>query len=144
MNLRKLLYAIGLPLFLLFSFVSSAQDKVVSGRVTDSSGRGIAGVSVTIQGQTARGTTTSENGNYSLSVPANVTTLIFSSVGYGTREVNISGGAAANVTLQSTAGGLSEIVVVGYGTTRRRDLTGSVTTVTSKIFRRETLRPRNS
>ncbi|HEX8313469.1 MAG TPA: carboxypeptidase regulatory-like domain-containing protein, partial [Flavisolibacter sp.] len=93
MNLRKLLYAIGLPLFLLFSFVSSAQDKVVSGRVTDSSGRGIAGVSVTIQGQTARGTTTSENGSYSLSVPANVTTLIFSSVGYGTREVNISGGS---------------------------------------------------
>lgn len=133
MNMRKLLYAIGLPLFLLFSLVSSAQDKVVSGRVTDSSGRGIAGVSVSVKGQAARGTTTSVNGDYSLSVPANATTLVFSSVGYGTQELPI-GNTSVNASLQATAGSLNEIVVVGYGTARKRDLTGSVTTVTAKDF----------
>ncbi|RYZ62846.1 MAG: TonB-dependent receptor [Chitinophagaceae bacterium] len=136
MNLRKLLYAIGLPLFLLFSLQSSAQDKVVSGRVTDSTGKGIAGVSVTVKGQTARGTTTNNNGSYSLTVPQAATTLIFSSVGYGTKEASIAGISAADVTLQSTASGLNEIVIVGYGTARRRDLTGSVTTVTTKDFNR--------
>lgn len=136
MNLRKLLYAIGLPLFLLFSFVSAAQDKTVSGRVTDSAGRGVAGVSVSVKGQTGRGTTTSETGNYSLSVPANATTLVFSSVGYGTQEIAIASLSTANVTMQATAGGLNEIVIVGYGTARRRDVTGSITTVTAKDFNR--------
>jgi len=135
MNMRKLLYAIGLPLFLLFSLVSSAQDKVVSGRVTDSSGRGIAGVSVSVKGLAARGTTTSVNGDYSLSVPANATTLVFSSVGYGTQELPI-GNSSVNASLLATAGSLNEIVVVGYGTARKRDLTGSVTTVTAKDFNR--------
>jgi TonB-dependent starch-binding outer membrane protein SusC len=135
MNMRKLLYAIGLPLFLLLSLVTSAQDKVVSGRVTDSSGRGIAGVSVSVKGLTSRGTTTSANGDYSFSVPASATTLVFSSVGYGTQELPISGGNV-NVSLQASAGSLSEIVVVGYGTSRKRDLTGSVATVSSKDFQR--------
>ncbi|HYO20911.1 MAG TPA: SusC/RagA family TonB-linked outer membrane protein, partial [Flavisolibacter sp.] len=134
--MRKLLYAIGLPLFLLFSFVGFAQDKVVSGRVTDSSGRGIAGVSVSVKGQTARGTTTTETGNYSLSVPAGATALVFSSIGYGAQEVSIANLSTANVTLQATSGGLNEVVVIGYGTARRRDLTGSVATVTSKDFQK--------
>ena len=136
MNLRKLLYAIGLALFLLLSFVGSAQDKVVSGRVTDSSGTGIAGVSVSVKGVSSRGTTTSENGSYSLTVPASATTLVFSSVGYGTQEVAIASLTTANVTLQGASGGLNEIVIVGYGTARKRDVTGSITTVTSKDFNR--------
>ncbi len=134
MNMRKLLYVIGLPLFLVFSLVSSAQDKVVSGRVTDTAGRGIPGVSVSVRGLASRGTTTTSNGDYSLSVPANAT-LVFSSVGYGTQELPIGNGSV-NVSLQATAGNLNEIVVVGYGTARRRDLTGSVATVSSKDFQR--------
>ncbi|MDB5207282.1 MAG: SusC/RagA family TonB-linked outer membrane protein [Flavisolibacter sp.] len=136
MNVRKLLNAIGLPLFLLLSFIGSAQDKVVTGKVTDSSGRGISGVSVSVKGQSSRGTTTADNGSYSLSVPAAATTLVFSSVGYGYHEAAISGLASANVTLQATAGGLNEVVVVAYGTRRRADLTGSVTAVSSKDFQK--------
>jgi TonB-dependent starch-binding outer membrane protein SusC len=133
MNLRKLLYSIGVPVLLLFSLAGFAQDKVITGKVTDSTGKGIPGVSVSVKGQPSRGTTTIENGNYSLSVPANATTLVFSSVGYGYREVNISG-AIANIILATTSGSLNEVVVIGYGTTRRKDLTGSVTAITSKDF----------
>ncbi|HWJ92496.1 MAG TPA: SusC/RagA family TonB-linked outer membrane protein [Flavisolibacter sp.] len=134
MNLRKLLSAIGLPLLLLFSINGLAQDKIISGRVTDSAGRGIAGVSVSVKGLSSRGTTTSETGNYSLSVPATATTLVFSSVGYGYREINISGLSTADVSLSPTAGSLNEVVVIGYGTTRKKDLTGAVTAITAKDF----------
>ncbi|MBC8034462.1 MAG: TonB-dependent receptor plug domain-containing protein, partial [Chitinophagaceae bacterium] len=136
MNMRKLLYAIALPLFLLLSFMSSAQDKLVNGRVSDSSGRGVPGISVSVKGQTLRGTTTSDNGGFSLSVPSSATTLVFSSVGFASQEVSITGTNSVNITMQSTAGNLNEVVVIGYGTARKRDLTGSVTTVTAKDFNR--------
>jgi len=134
MYLRKLLQAIGLPLLLLMTFAASAQDRVITGRVTDSAGRGTSGISVTVKGQTARGTTTRENGDFSLSVPASATTLVFSSVGYTTQEVSIGGSNTVNVVLQSTSGNLNEVVVIGYGTARRRDVTGSIATVTTKDF----------
>jgi len=135
MNMRKLLYSIGLPVLLLFSFVSFAQDKVITGRVTDSSGNGIANVSVVVKGQPGRGTTTASNGSFSLSVPSNATALIFSSVGYGTTEAAITGNSV-NMTLQAAATDLNAVVVIGYGTARKRDLTGSVTAITSKDFQK--------
>ncbi|HEU4471202.1 MAG TPA: TonB-dependent receptor [Flavisolibacter sp.] len=137
MNLRKLLRSIGLPvLLLLFSFVSSAQDKVISGRVTDSTGKGISGVSVSVKGQSSRGTTTANDGSFSLPVPSNATSLVFSSVGYAYREVNISGSASADVVLAATSGSLNEIVVIGYGSSRKKDLTGAVTTVNARDFQK--------
>ena len=136
MNMRKLLHAIALPLFLLFSFTSSAQDKVVNGRVTDSSGRGVPGISVSVKGAASRGTTTGDNGTFSLSVPSSATTLVFSSVGFASQEAIITSTNSVNVTMQSVAGNLNEVVVIGYGTARRKDLTGSVTTVTAKDFNR--------
>lgn len=136
MNLRKLLRAITLPLFLLFSLVSAAQDKVVTGRVLDTAGRGIPGVSVSVKGVAGRGTTTADGGSYSISVPPSATTLVFSSVGYGTREVSLTAGTTNEITLQPTQGNLSEVVVIGYGTARKRDLTGSVTAVTAKDFQK--------
>ncbi len=135
MYMRRLLYAICLPLLLL-SLSAAAQDKVITGRVLDTTGRGIPGVSVSVKGQTSRGTTTADGGTWSLSVPASATTLVFSSVGYGSREVSIAGRSASEVTLQPTAGNLSEVVVIGYGTARKRDLTGSVTAVTAKDFQK--------
>lgn len=133
MNMRKLLYSVGLPVLLLFSFVSFAQDKVITGIVTDSTGNGIANVSVTVKGQPGRGTITASNGSYSLSVPSSATALIFSSVGYGTTEAAITGNSV-NMTLQVAASDLNAVVVIGYGTARKRDLTGSVTAITSKDF----------
>lgn len=135
MNMRKLLYSIGVPVLLLFSFAGFAQDKVITGRVTDSIGNGIANVSVTVKEAPARGTTTSPDGRFSISVPANATALIFSSVGYAYREAPISG-SSVNVSLQSMASDLNTIVVVAYGTSRKSDLTGAVTSVGAKDFQK--------
>ena len=134
MDLRKLLYSIGLPIFLLLSFSSFAQDRVVTGKVTDTAGRGIAGASVSVKGQSSRGTTTSSNGDYTLSVPSSATTLVISSIGYAMQEIDISGQSTGSVVLQSVAGNLNEVVIIGYGTARRRDLTGSITAVNAKDF----------
>ena len=135
MNMGKLLYSIGVPVLLLFSFASFAQDKVITGRVTDSIGNGIANVSVTVKEAPSRGTTTAADGRYSLSVPANATRLVFSSVGYAYREAPISGNSV-NVRLTGTTSDLNTVVVIGYGTARKRDLTGSVVNVTAKDFQK--------
>lgn len=131
---RQLLPAFLVHAFLFISFFSFAQDKVVTGRVADSTGIGISGVSVSVKGLQSRGTTTSNDGAFSLSVPANATALIFSSVGYVYQEVNISGKTSADVILQSIAGNLNEVVVIGYGTRQKKDLTGAVTSITAKDF----------
>jgi len=133
MNLRKLIQSIGLPLLLFFTFSASAQDRVVTGRVADTSGRGISGVSVSVKNQPSIGTTTATNGNFSLSVPSNATAIVFSSVGYMSAEYNI-GSVPSDIVLQSALGTLNEVVIIGYGTTRKKDLTGAVTSVTAKDF----------
>ena len=135
MNMRKLLYSIGVPVLLLFSFAGFAQDKTITGRVTDSVGNGIPSVSVTVKEAPSRGTTTATDGRFSLLVPANATTLVFSSVGYSYREMPISGNSV-NVSLQPNASDLNTVVVIGYGTARKKDLTGSVATVNSKDFQK--------
>jgi len=78
---------------------------------------------------TSQGTATDGEGRYSLSVPAGATTLVFSSVGFDSREVAIGTQSAINLTISTANTGLDEVVVVGYGTQSRRDLTGSVATI---------------
>jgi len=135
MDLRKLLYSIGLPLFLLLAVQSFAQDRTVSGKITDSSGRGISGASVAVKGQTSRGTTTSSNGDFSLTVPSTANTLVVSSVGFATQEISLAAGQTTlSLSLESLATNMNEVVIIGYGTARKRDLTGSITSVTSKDF----------
>ncbi len=129
MNPKRLLL---LMLASLFSFTVLAQDRVVTGRITDAAGLPLVGASVQVKGTTI-GTTTNTDGAFSLKVPSTASTLVVTSVGYTQQEVTI-GTSAMNVTLQSAAGNLNEVVVVGYGTQRRRDVTGAVATVTSKDF----------
>jgi TonB-linked SusC/RagA family outer membrane protein len=132
MNLRKLLYAIGVPLLLLLSVACQAQDKIITGKVTDAYGKGVSNVSVTVKGQTSRGTTTAEDGSFSISVPSNASTLIFSSVGFTAQEISVAGKSTASVSLQPTSGSMNEVVVIGYGTQRRREVTGAISKVTSE------------
>lgn len=133
MYLRKLLQTICLPVLLLMSLAALAQNKTVTGRVMDPAGKGIAGASVTLRGQN-RGVVTTADGSFSIIVPTNATTLVISSVGYAAQEVSIAARTTADVTLQQAAASLSEVVIVGYGTARKKDLTGSVSTVTAKDF----------
>lgn len=135
MNLPRLLRAGSLFLLLLISFFSFAQTRTITGRITGAGGAGVAGASVVVKGSSV-GTTSAENGTYSLSVPADATTLVISSVGFGSQEITIDGRTTIDVPLQSTANNLNEVVVVAYGTRRKSDLTGSVTAVTAKDFQK--------
>jgi TonB-linked SusC/RagA family outer membrane protein len=107
------------------------QDIRITGKVTGQNGEGLAGVSITVKG-TNIGTTTDAGGNYSLSVPDNSTSLEFSYVGYDAVEEAINGRTTINVSLSSARNALDEIVVIGYGTASKRDLTGSIVKISGK------------
>lgn len=110
---------------------SSQQSIKITGKVTDSSGSSLPGVSVVIKG-TTNGTNTDATGNYSLSnIPAN-STLVFSFVGMTTQELVIGSKTTVNVVLQEETVNIEQVVVVGYGTVKKSDLTGSIATVSTK------------
>lgn len=115
---------------LLLTQLALAQNRTVSGHVTDAGGAGVPNVSVKAKGGTA-GTATDVNGAYRLDVPRATTAIVFSAVGYADQEVAIPASGTADATLQTTAQSLNEVVVIGYGTRRRTDLTGSVGSVRS-------------
>src|ERR1035437_7541973 len=119
---------------LLFLFLFSvsvnvfAQGSFVSGKVTGPSGESLAGVSILVKG-TSRGTSTDNNGNFSLNVTDPNATLIVSYVGFQTMEVNLAGQNTITVALVASGKQLDQVVVVGYGTQRKRDITGSSASV---------------
>ncbi len=114
-----------------FPIDQSQQQKAFSGKVTDSSGTSLPGVSVVIKGTTS-GTITDANGNYSLAnMPANAT-LQFSFVGMKTQEEVVGSKTTINVVMEEEAVGIDEVVAIGYGTVRKKDLTGSIAQVKPK------------
>lgn len=134
MNFKRLFMMLALPLVLL-SLPALAQDKTVTGKVTDlKDGQPIAGVSVLVKGTNA-GTQTKTDGTFSLNAPASATTLVISYVGYATQELLIGSGTM-NVSLVQNNSTLNDVVVVAYGTRKKGDLTGSVTSVTTKDFQK--------
>lgn len=111
------------------ALMNLAPERRITGRVSSGEdGAGIPGVSVRVK-NTALGTVTNETGNFSLTAPDDATTLVFSSVGYLTQEVSIVGVSNVNVTLAVDQVNLQEQIVIGYGTVRKRDLTGAVASV---------------
>ncbi len=127
----------GLSILLLCMFLGSsiqAQERVITGKITDSKeGTPIIGATVTVKGTTIA-TSTEPDGTFRLGgVPADAKTLVITSVGFATREVAITG-SEISVALTSSDAALSEVVVVGYGTARKKDLTGSVAQVKEKDF----------
>jgi iron complex outermembrane receptor protein len=135
MSFKKLLKMVVLPAMLLIAQQSFAQDRTVTGKVTDSKdGSPLAGASVIPKG-TSKGTSTASDGTYSISVGAGVTTLVVTSVGYDAMEINIAGKTSGDANMKPNAGAaLNEVVVTGYGTARKRDLTGAVASVKAKDF----------
>ena len=126
-----------LGLLMLFTLTSIAQQRTVTGVVTDDKGVPLSGVSVSIKGTTT-GTITSADGAFSLNVPANSNTLVVSNIGYESKDVDITNQTNINITLTSADQVLTDVVVVGYGTARRRDLTGAVASVAAKDFNKGT------
>lgn len=120
----------GMLLFL--CTMSYAQSKQISGRVTDQKdGSSLPGVTVKVKGTNA-GTVTTPDGTYKLDVPAEGTSIIFSFVGYSDQEIVIGNQKTINVILSTGNKDLSEVVVVGYGTQNKRDLTGAVSKISAK------------
>jgi TonB-dependent starch-binding outer membrane protein SusC len=107
------------------------QAVTVTGIVTDAGGGTLPGVSVVVKG-TTNGTNTDVNGNYSLSnIPAN-STLVFSLVGMKKKEIEIGSKTIINAALEDETFDLDQVIVVGYGSVKKSDLTGSISTVTAK------------
>lgn len=100
----------------------------ITGTVVDESGLALIGVSISIKG-TSSGTITDLDGRYQLQVADDVTTLIFSYTGYSTTEIEINSRTLIDVTMVEASSVLDEVVVVGYGTARRRDISGAVSTL---------------
>lgn len=113
---------------------SQAQNKTISGKVTDSKdGSPMVAASVVVKGSQT-GTQTGADGTFKISVPSSATTLVISSVGYASQEVNIQNKTSVDVALSATNDQLNDVVVIGYGTARKKDLTGSVVSVQAKNF----------
>jgi TonB-dependent starch-binding outer membrane protein SusC len=118
-----------------------AQQRIVSGKVTDFSGQSLPGATVVVKG-TTQGTVTNADGNYSLSNIPEDATLVFSFVGMRTQEVVVGNQTSINISMVEEMIGLEEVVAVGYGTTRKSEITGSVGIVTSEeLLRQPSINP---
>ncbi|WP_298391297.1 SusC/RagA family TonB-linked outer membrane protein [Hydrotalea sp.] len=133
MNLKTLAKGM-LYLFLaLFSTAAFAQTKVITGKVTDSKdGSPVAGATIVVKG-TQFGTETGPDGSFKLNAPADAKKLVISSLNFVTQEIAITG-SAINVSLAPSADQLGDVVVIGYGTARKNDLTGALSSVKAKDF----------
>lgn len=132
--LKKLSGSIALMIALTMFTVTAMAQTVVTGRVTDSKkGDPVAGATVTVQG-TKTSTQTGADGTFKITVPANATTLLFTSVGFTSQSAAIGAGGVVNMSLAESSQQLTDVVVIGYGTARKRDVTGSVVTINSKDF----------
>ncbi|HUQ66257.1 MAG TPA: SusC/RagA family TonB-linked outer membrane protein, partial [Flavitalea sp.] len=105
----------------------------IRGRVVDQEGKPLQGVSVVVKG-TQNGTTTDNDGRFSLNVPNANAVLEISSVGFTDKSITVGGQRDFSITLDSDFAGLSDVVVVGYGTEKKANLTGAVSNVTSKVL----------
>ncbi len=115
-------------LLLFLSQFAEAQTRTITGRITDSVGAPLSNVSVQVKG-TNTGTFTDANGNYNLSVTSSNPRLVFSYTGMQAQEVSAGSQTTINTQLLSSSAALGEVVVIGYGTARKSDLTGAVATV---------------
>lgn len=123
---------------LLFCFtigLASAQERTVKGKVTAVAEGALPGVNVVVQG-TVTGVMTDVSGNYSIVVPGPDAILVFSSIGYTPQSVTVGSRSTIDIALESAVSALGEVVVVGYGTQKKREVTSSITSVKSEEFTR--------
>lgn len=134
-NFMRKVLLLSFALLLVLSNMALAQSKTISGKVVAAeNGQPLPGVNVVVKGTTT-GTNTSADGSYTVSVPSENATLMFSFLGYTSQEVNVSGRSTVNIQLKEDSKALSEVVVVGYGTQTREELTGSITSVSAESLK---------
>jgi len=126
----------GIMSLILFGFAFSltyAQERTVTGTVSSATEGPIPGVNIVIQG-TTQGAVTDVDGNYSITVPGPDAVLIFSSIGYSTQSITVGSQTTINVTMTEELTSLDEIVVIGYGTQKKKELTSSIASVKEEDF----------
>src|ERR1700730_1113091 len=120
-------------LFLLFQS-GHAQNRTITGTVTDEKGRPVIGASVLPQGSRS-GVTTDQSGRFSLPISSPVTDILVSHVGYESQSISVTNATNVNISLQPSGNNLDAVVVVGYGTQKRKDVTGSVSSVRGEAIK---------
>lgn len=110
------------------AMASSGQQKKITGKVADSSGNPLTGVTIAVKG-TTQGTITDFDGKYAIDVPSSNAVLSYSFIGMETQEIEVAGKTTIDVVLMESTIGLEEVVAIGYGTARKSDLTGAVGSV---------------
>jgi TonB-dependent starch-binding outer membrane protein SusC len=136
MKKKLILLSSWLLLLLLLTTTAMAQNKTISGTVTDEKGAAIEGATVTGKGTTVA-VQSDKSGRFTINLPESITTLTISSVGFTTKEIAVTG-ANISLNLTSNAQTLGDVVVIGYGTARKKELTGSIATISSKDFQKGT------
>ena len=126
---RLSLRTLALLFVALLSQLALAQTRTVNGVVTDSNGEPLVGVTIAVKGSTNYGVITDLDGKYTISVPQDKTTLVFSYVGFLEQQVQVGNQSTHNVQMKEDNVGLDEVVVIGYGSVKRKDLTGAVASV---------------
>ena len=109
------------------------QQKQITGKITDESGNPLPGVNIQVEGTTV-GTISDVNGQYTISAPSQNAVLVFSFIGYNPQKITVGGQSAINVALAPSVTAMQEVVVVGYGTSRKADLTGSIAAVKQDAY----------
>ncbi|MCP9765681.1 SusC/RagA family TonB-linked outer membrane protein [Lacihabitans soyangensis] len=130
MNIKRTLYFCLLIFYSTLNTIAQRQ-KIVTGKVTDKAGEGLPGVTIRIK-DTQFGTSTNAQGEYSLNITDLTKTLVATSIGYITTEVAVGNRSTIDIILKSNNQELLELVVVGYGTAKKSDLTGSVSSMKSE------------
>ncbi len=118
---------------LFFSVTAFSQTRTVTGKVTGKDNQPVQSVSVTIRGTTTA-TTTDADGAFSISVPNNSTVLVFSAIGFAEQQVPVGSSSTLDIVLQSGTKSLDEVVVIGYGTQKRKETTSAVASVKAEDF----------
>src|SRR5688572_24859628 len=131
MNLLNLLRSTVLCSLFLLSLHSFAQSFPVTGKATDANGQPLAGVTIQVKGGTTK-TVSAADGSFSINAPSPTSTLVLSYVGFTEQEIAINNRGQLNVSLQNTATSLEDVVVVGYGTVKKKDVTGAVAGISQK------------
>lgn len=120
-----------------FPWLHWRKNKVVTGKVTDArDGTPLQGATVSAKGNRS-GTQTDAKGVFSLTVDNSVSAIVISSVGFNAQEISLDGKTSVEVAMAINNTSLGEVVVIGYGTARRKDLTGSVSTASPKILTKD-------
>ena len=119
---------------LLLPVIIQAQTIPLKGTVKDAEGKAISGASILIKGAN-KGVSSAEDGTFTISLPSNTVTLEVSSVGFKTREITVSGQSTLDIVLQESKSQLNDVVVIGYGTQRKSNLTGAISSINNKDFK---------